>query len=296
MRTGTRLAAYGAGLAVLFGSAFVIAGAVVPDRTVQSWKQAADRREMDHGGSEGAHVRGVALEQDGYVMSPVSGPAGVGTAGQLSFRISGPEGHPLTEFETSHEKKLHLIVVRSDGTRFRHVHPAMSADGTWSIPWTWPAAGSYGVYADFVPATGQNVTLTRSVDIAGPFIRQAPTRTSTRASVDGFDVTLTGDLHVGAESPLTVEITRNGTPVTTVQPYLGAFGHLVALREGDLAYLHVHPDGDEPAAGDLSGPRIRFTTEAPTPGRYLLYLDFRVDGAVHTAPFVVDTSDETSGA
>jgi hypothetical protein len=296
MRTGTRLAAYGAGLAVLFGSAFVIADVVVPDRTVQSWKQAADRKEMDHGASGSAHVRGVALEQDGYRLSPVAAPDSVGTAGQLSFRISGPDGRPQTEFETSHEKRLHLIVVRSDGTQFRHVHPAMSADGTWSISWTWPAAGSYRVFADFVPAPGQDVTLTRTVDVAGPFTRQAETRTSTRASVDGFDVTLTGNLHVEADSPLTVEISRNGVPVTTVQPYLGAFGHLVALREGDLAYLHVHPDGDEPAAGDLSGPRIRFTAEAPTPGRYLLYLDFRVDGVVHTAPFVVDTADETSGA
>lgn len=295
MRAGIRLAGYGAGLAVLFGSAFVIANAVVPDRTVQSWKQAADRKEMNHGGSEGAHVRGIALDQDGYRLSPVTAPDRAGVAGPLSFRIMNADG-PLTEFETSHEKQLHLIVVRSDGTQFRHVHPAMSADGTWSIPWTWPTGGSYRVFADFVPPHGENVTLTRSVDVAGPFTQPAAARPSTRASVDGLDVTLTGDLHVESESTLTVEITRDGRPVTDVQPYLGAFGHLVALREGDLAYLHVHPDGAEPAPGDRSGPRIRFTTEAPTPGRYLLYLDFRVDGAVHTAPFVIDTADKTSGA
>lgn len=35
--------------------------------------------------------------------------------------------------------------------------------------------------------------------------------------------------------------------VTDLKPYVGAFGHLVALRAGDLAYLHVHPDG---APGD----------------------------------------------
>lgn len=295
MRAGIRLAGYGAGLAVLFGSAFVIANAVVPDRTVQSWKQGADRKAMNHGGSEGAHVRGIALEQDGYRLSPVTAPDRTGVDGPLSFRIMSADG-PLTEFETSHEKQLHLIVVRWDGTQFRHVHPAMSADGTWSIPWTWPTAGSYRVFADFVPPRGENVTLTRTVDVAGPFTRPAVIRPSTRASVDGFDVTLTGDLHVESDSPLTVQITRDGRPVTDVQPYLGAFGHLVALRQGDLAYLHVHPDGDEPAAGDLSGPRIRFTTEAPTPGRYLLYLDFRVDGVVHTAPFAIDTADETSGA
>jgi len=30
-----------------------------------------------------------------------------------------------------------------------------------------------------------------------------------------------------------------------------------------------------------------FEATAPTAGRYLLYLDFQVDGRVHTAPFVI---------
>ena len=57
---------------------------------------------------------------------------------------------------------------------------------------------------------------------------------------------------------------------------------LVALRAGDLAYLHVHPM-DDPAG--VSGPEVAFMAEAPSPGRYLLYLDFQVDGRVHTATF-----------
>ena len=88
---------------------------------------------------------------------------------------------------------------------------------------------------------------------------------------------------------LTVRLTRDGLPVTLLEPYLGAYGHLVALREGDLAYLHVHPHGEEPETGQTSGPEVAFEVTAPTPGRYLLYLDFQVDGQVHTAPFVLDT-------
>ncbi len=85
-------------------------------------------------------------------------------------------------------------------------------------------------------------------------------------------------------------ISRAGEPVTELEPYLGAFGHLVALRDGDLAYLHVHPHGDEPQAGETSGPEIVFEATAPTQGRYLLYLNFQVDGEVHTAPLVIDTA------
>ena len=81
---------------------------------------------------------------------------------------------------------------------------------------------------------------------------------------------------------LTFTVTRDGAPVTTLQPYLGAAGHLVALRVGDLAYLHVHPM-DDPTG--KSGPEVAFMAEAPTAGRYLLYLDFQVDGRVHTATF-----------
>ena len=77
-----------------------------------------------------------------------------------------------------------------------------------------------------------------------------------------------------------------------LQPFLGAAGHLVALRTGDLAYLHVHPM-DDSAGRSPSDPQVVFTAEAPTPGRYLLYLDFQVDGQVHTAEFVVDAGHGT---
>jgi hypothetical protein len=80
--------------------------------------------------------------------------------------------------------------------------------------------------------------------------------------------------------------------VTDLQPYLGAYGHLVALREGDLAYLHVHPDGHPGDGTTAPGPDVVFGAEVPSPGRYLLFLDFRHDGEVHTAPFVVDTPED----
>jgi hypothetical protein len=34
-------------------------------------------------------------------------------------------------------------------------------------------------------------------------------------------------------------------------PYLGAKGHLVVLREGDLAFLHVHPEDHEAVAEEI---------------------------------------------
>ena len=214
----------------------------------------------------------------------------------MAFTITDPSGAALTDFAVAHDKELHLIVVRTDGTGFRHVHPERDADGRWSLPWTWDAAGTYRVYADFVPAaTGTTLTLTRAIEVAGDVaVAEAPP-VSTRDEVAGFEVTLDGALAAGGPSPLTATVRRDGEPVTTLEPYLGAYGHLVVLREGDLAYLHVHPEGAEPTPGATSGPTVAFVAEVPTPGRYLLYLDFQVDGQVHTARFVLDTATSGTG-
>lgn len=119
----------------------------------------------------------------------------------MSFQILDADGTALTAYESSHEKDLHLIVVRTDGTQFRHVHPTLDeATGTWTTSWEWTEAGSYRIYADFVPdvADGPDkVTLTRTVDVAGAFTLNPATATSTTSEVDGYTVTLDGDLTAG---------------------------------------------------------------------------------------------------
>ena len=294
MNPAARLAVYGAGLVVAFGGAYGIAGAVVPDGTVAQWNAQADQGHGGHAAPAAAApaapaaLKGVALSAEGLTFAPVAAPRAVGEAGTLGFRIEDAAGAPVTAYTTTHEKDLHLIVVRADGSLFRHVHPALDrATGVWSLPWSWAEAGSYRLYADFAPATGSAVTLTRTVEVAGGYAPADPAPSRT-AQVDGFTVELDGDLVAGASSPVTLRVSRDGTPVTALQPYLGAFGHLVALRQGDLAFLHVHPEGAEPKPGDTGGPAIAFQAQAPTAGRYLLYLDFQVDGVVRTASFVVD--------
>lgn len=246
-------------------------------------------------GSHAGHApQGVTMEQNGYLLQGVTAPRTIGDAGELSLTITGPDGAPVTEFATEHEKDLHLIVVRTDGNHYRHVHPVMDQAGRWSLPWQWEAAGTYRVYADVTPAgAGKNLTLTRTVDVAGAFAPSAP-QASTTDEVDGFQVSVEGDLSAGSTSDVTISVSRGGQPVTTLEPYLGAYGHLVVLRAGDLAYLHVHPEGAEPVAGEVSGPDVEFATTAPTPGRYFLYFDFQVDGQVHTAQFVLDTTASTT--
>ena len=303
MRAPLKLSLFGLGLAAVFGTAAVTANAVVPPSVVEGWTTPAnhagmnddtqgegDMEGMDHSGG-GASSLGLARAEGGFALTDVSAPDRVGEAGELSLVVRDDTGAPVTDFDLEHEKELHLIVVRADGQHFRHVHPERDADGAWSIDWEWVEAGSYRVFADFVPgATGEGLTLSTTVSVSGDVQAQPATGPVTETEVDGYTVTVTGDLVAGEGSPLTLSVSRDGQPVTTLEPYLGAFGHLVALRDGDLAYLHVHPEGDEPKPGQNGGPQVKFATDVPTAGRYLLYLDFQVDGQVHTAEFVVDAA------
>ena len=78
--------------------------------------------------------------------------------------------------------------------------------------------------------------------------------------------------------------------MTDLQPYLGAYGHLVALRQGDLAYLHVHPEGTPGDGVTPAGPAVEFVAEVPSAGTYRLFLDFQHGGVVRTAEFTVTTA------
>jgi hypothetical protein len=90
----------------------------------------------------------------------------------------------------------------------------------------------------------------------------------------------------GKEADLRFAITKDGVPVHT-EEYLGAGGHLVALREGDLAYLHVHPTEDHADAegADEHDDAIGFAATFPTEGRYRLFLQFKHEGRLHTVAF-----------
>jgi hypothetical protein len=295
MNTAVKLSAYGAALAVLVAGTYAVGTAVgtVPTPTAKQVEAAhaprhdsPDQPTPQHGAEPG----GLASSRGGYTLVPDSPTLGFGT---LAFRITGPDGTPVTAFDESHEQRLHLIVVRRDTAGFRHVHPEMDAAGTWRVPLTVDAGGAYRAFADFTPTGGEATTL--GVDLFAPGMFEPVTHAESRTStVDGYTVTLAGDLVPGATSPLRLTVTRDGAPVTDLQPYLGAFGHLVALRQGDLAYLHVHPDGSPGDGVTAPGPEVTFHAEVPTAGTYRLFMDFQVGGVVRTAEFTVSTTGSPS--
>ncbi|MCP2163932.1 hypothetical protein [Goodfellowiella coeruleoviolacea] len=304
MNTAAKLSAYGAALALVAAGAWAAGTAVgpLPGASASSGHTGTTGGEdTGHGDAhsgtvaEGARTDlpgGLASSRGGYTLTPTSTTLSTGTDQPFSFRVLGQDGAPVTGFEVEHDKRMHLIVVRRDTAGFQHVHPDMAADGTWSVPLTLTEAGTYRVFADFTPTGGSATTLGTDIFVAGQFTpRSYPS--SRVAEVDGYQVRLTGDLVAGTASPLRLSVTRDGQPVTDLQPYLAAYGHLVALRLGDLAYLHVHPDGAPGDGRTPAGPDVDFVAEVPTAGGYRLFLDFQHAGAVHTAEFTVDATTGT---
>jgi len=295
MNTVAKLSAYGVALALVAGGAWAAGTAVGPFAGAAGLPGGEDAGHGDaHSGTvaEAAPTDepgGLASSRGGYTLTPTTTTLTPGTNQPFSFKILGPDGAPVTAYDVEHEKRMHLIVVRRDTAGFQHVHPELAPDGVWSVPLTLPQAGSYRVFADFKPTGGSALTLGADVAAAGEFepVEYQPSRV---ANVDGYQVRLDGELAPGKASKVTLTVTKDGRGVTDLQPYLGAYGHLVALRGGDLAYLHVHPDGEPGDGRTKPGPTVTFFAEVPSAGTYRLFLDFQHQGKVRTAEFTVATS------
>ncbi len=275
MSVPLRLLLFAGVLAVAFATA-AFAGSRID---VHPGKPAARAQQDAHG--MGAHaamapqaVRGLAVSDNGLTLKLAQATAAAGKRADLAFRIVDRRGRIVRDFDVEHTKRMHFIVVRRDITGFRHLHPTQAADGTWSVPMTLRDAGTYRAFADFSTG-GKPETLADDITVDGT-VRSKPLPAPVRSvGVDGLRVRLTeGASRAGAESKLRFTVTRDGNPVA-LEPYLGAQGHLVALRQGDLAFLHVHPDEN----------RLDFMAELPTAGRYRLFLQFKTGGRVHTAAF-----------
>ncbi|MGI5289043.1 hypothetical protein ACQEVF_37655 [Nonomuraea polychroma] len=301
MNAAAKLGSYVLGLAVVFGGALGVGTAVGPvaaaapaedHAAMTAAPSASPSQSAEHGEhtttqqAESDTPGGLQVSENGYTLTTLTETINPGEATDFRFTVTGPDGKPVTDYEVEHDKKLHFIVVSRDLGSFQHLHPAEAGGGVWSVDLTLPEAGTYRAFADFVPTGGQALTLGTDLTVAGEFAPKALPKVSRTAEVDGYTVTLDGDLTPGQASKLSLKVSKDGEPVTDLQPYLGAYGHLVALRARDLAYLHVHPEESEKA-----GPEIVFYAEVPSIGDYRLFLDFQHDGKVRTADFTLSAGE-----
>jgi hypothetical protein len=276
MNTSTRLAGFGIALVAILGVGAGVGAAIGPDVPTTETEAPAPIGQ------------GVVAAAEGYRLIPTStalDPDG----GTFEFAIQNQDGAAVEAFTPIHEKQLHLIVVNRELTTFHHVHPRLADDGTWTVDLPARLPGSYRAIADFQVEDGPRLALGTDLTVAGTYEPTTLDEPTWKAYTDGYEVWLAAERNDDGEVTAELVVRRNGKPVTDLQPYLGAQGHLVAIRSGDLAYAHVHPVEDEDTPPEV----VTFDAELTSAGRYGLFFDFKHNGTVHTASFTFDQGPVT---
>ena len=251
-----------------------------------------------------------AGEQVEYFTEFKTDPAqlAAGKPGLLSFtpKIRGNENAPVP-LDLVHEKKMHLILVSDDLSRFDHVHPEFSEAGSYDIrvlgtgenfsngrghnETRFETGGKYWAFADYKPLGGLNRVDRIELNIAGPSVKPvAYSQQKLHADIDGYTVSLEGDHFSSGQQHIPVSIKKNGNAVDPAgfENYLGEKAHLVFIETASKAFVHTHPSAKDG--------HLEIHTTFPAPGTYRGWLQFQTDGQVHTADFVIRVAAGSAGA
>jgi hypothetical protein len=214
--------------------------------------------------------------------------SGTGEDTLIRLEIKKDDGGPIEEFDINHEKLLHLMVISKDLSYFNHIHPEYKGNGVFEIANDFPAGGEYRLIADFKPTGGDSMTKMEWVRIDGESAKPVPVvpDASLDKTVDGNRVKLTID-QLAANKEVTLKFSfsddKTNQPITDLEPYLGAIGHVVILTEDGERYVHVHAD-----EGQGTGQDATFETEFPKSGIYKIWGHFQKDNQVFTVSYVVN--------
>jgi hypothetical protein len=247
----------------------------------------------------------------------------------LTIQVRSAKGKAIKQFDIQHEKLMHLILVRNDLSYFTHLHAESISKGKLQVTANLPVDGQYTAFADYVPKGAQ-----QQVSIQTLSVGKDKDKDKASASITPLtpDVTLSksvGDLKVslllnpktikpGQETAVTLDMKdAAGKPVADLQPYLGAMGHLVVIKQSPVLtaanYLHAHPkemagmsnvsemhgeksstdtensmDMEHSKQSNTSTPgQVAFETTFPESGVYKLWGQFQRNGKVITADFTV---------
>jgi hypothetical protein len=233
-------------------------------------------------------------------------PVPAGKPVRISFAIRTPSGKRLTSFKRGPgpHTGVHLILVRRDLAAIVHRHPPIAADGTIGEDVVLPEPGPYRVVVDAYPNTNgpqRNFQLFGTLRVAGTYSPKPVPPFAPSVVVDGYRVMLHGrpDLHAIQAAFLTITVTRPDGKPARFTPWYGALAHAIFFRAASLDYFHTHvcAPGASGCTSVLGGTKVTGSSSTPgkldvgvlvpAPGTWRLFLQFRADGRVITAPFTL---------
>ncbi len=218
-------------------------------------------------------------------------------------------GAPLTDLIASHERLLHLIIIRRDLQHFQHLHPLPTGQpGEFLADVSFPRSGAYLFFIEFSRKTGKHILHQETIVIGNePVSVPALVEDNAPKTSGKVRVRLEGNIaEAGKEVTyiFSLEDSETGQPVGNLQPYLGAAAHVVILSEDTRTFAHAH--GESAAEGMAQhsgmshsghhghgaetkvGARVQFQHTFPAPGLYKIWGEFQNrEGEVLRADFVV---------
>jgi hypothetical protein len=204
----------------------------------------------------------------------------------LEFRIADPEtGAPVKHFEIVHEKLFHLFIVSQDLQYFAHLHPQLGGDSVFRLETALPKPGTYRLLADFYPTGGTPQLAPKTIttaDYTAPLEagipRLAPDLSAKQAE------NLVAELRLDPPQPVAGKKTMlfvHLAPAEGLEPYIGAWAHLLAVSDDLVDTIHEHPfiaDG---------GPDMQFNIFFPREAMYRVWIQFQRQGVVNTVAFTI---------
>ncbi len=260
---------------------------------------------MDHGEKGMPGMQGMAMETPtvdpataGLKVDLTSDPAHArpNQSTALRYLITGTNsGTPLTNFPIEHERPMHLVAVSEDLSQFQHIHPEVRPDGTWTVTTTFPETANYVLFDEFV-YNGQQVLDRREFMVGETSPTSASLSPDLSAKTEaGLTASLSAPetINAGEDTSFTLQVTRDGQPVTDLEPYLGAPAHVVIISSDTRDFAHTHGEVNGMESMDSPppsafGPDISVHHTFPRAGLYKIWFQFGYQGSVITVPYVVE--------
>ena len=202
---------------------------------------------------------------------------------------------------------MHLLVVSEDLETFDHIHPQPIAGNLFRVTYKFPHGGVFWFFADHTsPGNASRVARFR-LTVDGPPRPPAPkdedlgwtiVRSGVRAELSTDQPVATGR-DITFRFALTEQV--SGRTINDLQPYLGAWAHVIAVSQGASEVIHAHAlenvtnlrSGEHThAAAGPSPSEIVTVTGFRCPGMYKLWLQVQRDSEIIAFPFVLHVEPE----
>jgi hypothetical protein len=224
---------------------------------------------------------------------------------QLKFKIyDAATGNEVTNYWVVMTKFMHLVIVDSELQYFDHIHPTQNGS-EFTVTTRFPKADVYHLYINYQPAGANEQQIGFTLPVGGSTQNAGstvPVDSNLTNTVNGLRITLsTADNSAFSASAMNNMAQllnfhfvddKTGQPVSDLQPYLGAGGHLVMINEKTYKYLHVHPAVSSTDNPDVIGPDVKFL---PMPlfdtidaGVYRVFAQFSRNNQVFVVDFTIN--------